>query len=193
MSLYGKHVLPWLIDVVGKEKSAADLRKRLIPSARGVVVEIGMGSALNMPFYSARAVTQLFGIDPSAELLSMARPKIEGSPFPIELLHQTADDVPLGDQTVDTVVTTWVMCSIVNLRHVLREMKRVLKRDGQLLFIEHGLSPDPRVQKWQNRIAPIWSRMSGGCCVNKKIDDLICGSGFTLRSSRICTSRALAL
>jgi hypothetical protein len=72
------------------------------------------------------------------------------------------------------------MCSIVNLRQMLREMKRVLKRDGQLLFIEHGLSPDPRVQKWQNRIAPIWSRASGGCCVNKKIDDSICGSGFTL-------------
>src|SRR5260370_30382407 len=105
----------------------------------------------------------------------MARTKIEGSPFPIEWVHQTADEVPLGDQTVDTVVTTWVMCSIVNLRHVLREMKRVLKRDGQLLFIEHGLSPDPRVQKWQNRIAPIWSRVSGGRFVDKKNDHFVFG------------------
>src|SRR5260370_7301697 len=113
MSLYGKHVLHWMIDVVGKEKSAADLRKRLIPSARGVVVEIGMGSALNMPFYSARAVTQLFGIDPSAELLSMARPKLDGSPFPIELLHQTAANVPLATHPVATAATTSALCSTV--------------------------------------------------------------------------------
>lgn len=180
VSFYGRHVLPRVIDLVGREKSAADLRKRMIPSARGVVVELGIGSALNLPFYSATAVTQLYGVDPSAELLSMGRPKIEGSPFPIDLLRQSADHVPLGDQTVDTVVTTWVMCSIVNAASVLGEMKRVLKSEGRLMFIEHGLSPDPRVQKWQNRITPIWSRLGGGCCVNKKIDDLIRGSGFTI-------------
>lgn len=181
MGFYGRHVLPRLIDLVGKERSATELRKQIIPAAEGSVLEVGIGSALNLPFYSPR-VKHLYGLDTSPELLTMTGRKTAAVLFPVELLNQTAEKIPLPDESVDTVVTTWVLCSIRNAVAALKEMKRVLRVNGHLIFVEHGLSPDPRVQAWQNRITPIWRRVAGGCCINKKIDALIGGAGFTITS-----------
>lgn len=180
MGLYSRLILPRVLDCAMKYDELADLRAAAIPGARGVVLEVGIGSGLNLPFYSPTLVTQVYGIDPSTELLAMAQKKIASLPFPVTLMNQSADRIPLGDVSVDTVVVTWSLCSIPNPRITLREMRRVLKPDGRLIFIEHGLSPDARVQSWQNRLTPIWRRLAGGCHLNRKMDELIRSSGFSI-------------
>ena len=185
MGLYSKYVLPRLIDFACRNKDVSELRKQVLPAAKGIVVEVGIGSALNLPYYSPNVV-HLYGIDASPELLQMARRKTEGTPFPVTLLNQTAEKIPLEDRSVDTVVMTWVLCSIADGVTVLREAKRVLKRDGRLIFLEHGLSPEPKIQSWQNRLTPIWKRIGGGCCLNKKIDGLISRGGFAIRELHNC-------
>jgi ubiquinone/menaquinone biosynthesis C-methylase UbiE len=144
---------------------------------------VGIGSGLNLPFYTS-AVTRLCGIDTSDELLAMARQKAASAPFPVELLNRDADHLPLGDASVDTVVVTWSLCSIANAAGALREMRRVLKPTGTLIFVEHGLSPDAGVRKWQNRLTPIWRRFTGGCHLNRKMDELVRDAGFTIADLR---------
>jgi ubiquinone/menaquinone biosynthesis C-methylase UbiE len=179
MGFYAKFILPQLIEKFGKGEEATRLRAMAIPSAMGEVLELGIGSGLNLPFYSSN-VKCLYGVDPSPELLRRARTRAAQVALSVELLNQSAEQIPLKDQSMDTVVSTWVMCSIPDLPSVLREMKRVLKPDGRLIFIEHGLSADSKVQKWQNRLTPIWRRIGGGCTLNKKIDDLIRSAGFQI-------------
>ena len=180
MGLYSRLILPRVLDCAMKYDELTDLRAAVIPGARGVVLEVGIGSGLNLPFYSTTVVTQVYGIDPSADLLAMAQKKIASLPFPVTLMNQSADRIPLGDVSVDTVVVTWSLCSIPNPMTTLQEMRRVLKPDGRLIFIEHGLSPDARVQSWQNRLTPIWRRLAGGCHLNRKMDELIRSSGFSI-------------
>ena len=183
MGIYSRIVLPRLLHCAMKYDELTDLRAAAIPAARGVVLEVGIGSGLNLPFYSPTAVTQVYGIDPSSDLLAMAQKKIIASlPFPVTFMNQPADRIPLGDVSVDTVVVTWSLCSIPNPVITLREMRRVLKPDGRLIFIEHGLSPDARVQSWQNRLTPIWRRLAGGCHLNRKMDELIRSSGFSIET-----------
>ena len=179
MGLYRRFVLPRLIDFAMKDKAAAARRSELIPRATGVVLEVGIGSGLNLPYYSS-AVTHVHGIDASPELLSMARAKIACLRFPVELVCQSAEQLPVDCGSIDTVVTTWTLCSIADPIKALREMKRVLKQGGNLLFIEHGASPDPQVDAWQRRINPIWRMVAGGCNLNRKIDELIRSAGFNI-------------
>ena len=159
------------------------LRARHVPVARGVVLEVGVGSGLNLPFYTD-AVTRFYGIDRSAELLVMARGRAAATPFPAELLLQDAAHLPLADAYVDTVVVTWSLCSIADTTAALGEMRRVLKPGGAVIFIEHGLSPDSGVRKWQNRLTPVWRRLAGGCHLNRKADDLFRAAGFTIEMLR---------
>lgn len=177
MSIYRRFVLPKLIDLAMKDEAATTRRSALIPRATGSVLEVGIGSGLNLPFYST-AVTHLHGVDPSAELLSMARKKLDRVPFPVELTCQSAEQLRLDLASVDTVVTTWTLCSIPDPLQALREMKRVLRPGGRLLFVEHGVSPDPKVQAWQRRLNPFWRRIGGGCNLNRKIDELIRSAGW---------------
>ncbi len=183
MGLYKRFIYPRLIDAAMANKDLSPVRARVIPAARGAVLEIGAGSAMNLPFYTD-AVTRLFALDSSPELLRRAREKAVLAPFPVELLHASAEQLPLPDREVDTVVVTWSLCSIANAEQALSEVNRVLKREGTLIFAEHGLSPDPPVQAWQNRINPLWRRASGGCNVNRPIDDLIRRAGFTIEEVR---------
>ncbi|MGH9320117.1 MAG: class I SAM-dependent methyltransferase [Vicinamibacteria bacterium] len=166
-----------------KNKDAAELRSKVIPAARGVVLEVGVGSGLNIPFYTA-AVSRLYAVDPSMELLNMARQKAGGAPFPIDFLNHTAERMALADRDVDTAVVTWSLCSMADALAALREVKRVLKPDGTLIFVEHGLSPDHSVQAWQNRINPIWRRVAGGCNLNRRIDHVIRSAGFAIGELR---------
>jgi SAM-dependent methyltransferase len=179
MSLYSRHILPRIIDWFMRNEEASRLRARSVPAARGVVLEIGFGSGLNLPFYTS-AVTKIYGVDPSAELLAMARARIADVPFPVELLNQPAERIPLPDRSVDTGVVTWSLCSIANPEAALEEMRRVLRPDGSLIFVEHGLSPDAKVRAWQNRLNPFWRRLAGGCHLNRKVDDLIRAGGFSI-------------
>jgi ubiquinone/menaquinone biosynthesis C-methylase UbiE len=151
----------------------------MIPRARGVVLEVGVGSGLNLPFYTS-AVTRLYGVDTSAELLVMARANETRASFPVELRQLPAERISLETATIDTVVSTWTLCSIADPTAALREMRRVLKPGGTLLFVEHGLSPDARVRAWQDRLTPVWRALAGGCHLNRKIDQLIQAAGFAI-------------
>lgn len=183
MNFYNRYVLPRLIQFAMSSPDAARLRTAHVPSARGDVLEVGIGSGLNIPFYTG-AVTKLYGIDPSAELLARAKSVAATAPFPVELLTSTAERIPLPDESVDTVVVTWSLCSIPDAAAALREMRRVLRADGTLIFVEHGLSSDADVRKWQNRLTPFWRPWTGGCHLNKKIDDLVRDAGFTIAELR---------
>ena len=179
MGLYQKFVLPRLIDVAMRNKEVAARRAELIPKASGAVLEIGIGSGLNLPFFPG-TITRLAGVDPSAELLNMARPKLGGVSFPVELFCRSAEDLPFDDRSFDTAVLTWTLCSIPHPQRALAEIKRVLRPDGRLLFVEHGLSTDPKVQVWQHRLTPMWKCIGGRCHLNRKIDDLVRPAGFNI-------------
>lgn len=181
--LYNRYLLPKLINLAMSREHAARLRAAHIPAARGVVLEAGIGSGLNIPFYSS-AVTKLYGIDPSVELLAMAREKVLAAPFPIELITGSAEHVPLLGESIDTVVITWSLCSIGDAPAALGEMRRVLKPGGAFIFVEHGLSTDQHVRKWQNRLTPFWRPWTGGCHLNRKIDDMVRDAGFTITDLR---------
>ena len=176
-SFYAKWILPRLVDVAMRNKEATRYRSQIVPQARGTVLEIGVGSGLNLPFYGA-GVEHIYGLDPSEELLKMARKKARGVTLPVEFLVHSGEEIPLDDGSVDTVVTTWTLCSIPDPVKALKEMTRVLKPGGTLLFAEHGLAPEARVQRWQQRLNPLWNSITGGCNLNRKIDDLVAQAGF---------------
>lgn len=180
MGLYAKHVLPRLIDQAMRKKDATRLRAAWIPQAQGDVLEIGIGSGLNLPFYSTE-VRRVYGVEPSNELQRMARERAAGTGFAVEFLPQSAENpLPLPDGSIDTVVSTWTLCSIPNAIDALRQARRVLKTQGRLIFIEHGRAQDPGVVIWQDRLTPFWKRIGGGCHLNRKIDELIRVAGFQI-------------
>jgi ubiquinone/menaquinone biosynthesis C-methylase UbiE len=179
MSFYSRYLLPRLINYAMTYEEVTRLRRARVPDASGDVLEVGIGSGLNLPFYSG-AVTKLYGVDPSAELLAMAKVNAAGAGFPVELLQQKANGLPLDDDSIDTAVVTWSLCSIDDPAAVLSEMRRVLRPGGAFIFIEHGLSPDIGVRRWQNRLTPVWRRLAGGCHLNRKVDDLLVAAGFDI-------------
>jgi len=178
MGIYNLYILPRLINLAMQSRVVSGERARLVPLASGKVLEVGIGSGLNLPFYSSRNVEKLYGLDPSRELWQLAKKRIAGVSFPVDFLALSGEKIPLEDAVVDTLVTTWTLCSIRDPERALAEMRRVLKPQGQLIFIEHGLAPDPRVMAWQNRLTPIWRRIAGGCHLNRAMDDLIRKAGF---------------
>lgn len=179
MSIYRKWILPRLTDLAMRNKEATRYRSQLVPEACGTVLEIGVGSGLNLPFYGT-AVKRLYALDPSEELLQMARKKARAAPFPVELIAHTGEEIPLDNRSLDVVVTTWTLCTIPDPVKALKEMRRVLKPAGTLLFAEHGLAPDSGVRLWQERLTPLWRKLTGGCNLNRKIDELIRTSGFRI-------------
>lgn len=179
MGIYQDHVLPLLIHLSMRQRNLAAYRARLIPAAQGRVLEIGIGSGLNLPYYRT-TVEQIIGLDPSPKLLAMARETARRNSIPLELIENSAEAIPLYNRSIDTVVTTWTMCSIPDVQHALGEMRRILKPGGRLLFVEHGRSPDPGVRRWQDRLTPVWRRISGGCHLNRAIGELIEGAGFRI-------------
>lgn len=177
MSLYSRVILPRLIDLVMSNKADAAERAKLVPLASGTVLEVGIGSALNVPHYQ-REVRALVGVDPSLELWHLGRRRLGAPPFPITYLAGSAERLPVADNCIDTVVSTWTLCSIPDIRAALREMRRVVKPGGRFIFIEHGRAPDARVRAWQDRLTPLWARVAGGCHLNRPIDTLIEEAGF---------------
>lgn len=177
MSIYERWVLPPLLDLVMRQRQIEKYRRELIPTARGRVLEVGIGSGLNLPLY-ATGVNMVVGLDPSERLLSMARRRAAKANLAVDLMRGSATAIPLDNDSVDMVVMTWTLCSISDPVAAVREMRRVLKPSGALLFVEHGLSPEPGVARWQHRLTPIWRHISGGCHLDRKVDDLIRAGGF---------------
>ena len=179
MGFYSKYVLPTLTDLAMRSHTLRPERARWVPLAKGVVLEIGVGSGLNLPMYG-REVRKLYALDPSERLLRMARSQAARVSFPVEFLFRPAEAVPLGEASVDYVVTTWTLCTIPDPVAALQEMRRVLRPEGRLIFVEHGRSPDPAVVRWQDRLTPLWRRVAGGCHLNRPIDQLLALGGFEI-------------
>jgi ubiquinone/menaquinone biosynthesis C-methylase UbiE len=179
MSFYQRHIVPHLVNLAMRNTQLLPYRERLLAKASGRVLEVGVGSGVNLPLYPQSA-TGIVGLDPSPKLLAMAREKT--ARVPVSTLDGIAESIPLEDDSFDTVVMTWTLCSIPDAMAALREMRRVLKPTGQLLFLEHGLAPDPGVRKWQHRLTPWWKRFTGGCHLNRPISEFIENAGFEIAS-----------
>ncbi|HET7319643.1 MAG TPA: class I SAM-dependent methyltransferase [Nitrospirota bacterium] len=156
-------------------------RAKVVPFALGSVLEVGFGSGLNLPFYDKTKVQHVWALDPSREMWALANKRVRGSDLPIEFLNATAEEIPLPNRSVDTVLVTFTLCTLPDVQRALREMARVLKPGGELVFCEHGLAPDENVRRWQNRLNPIWKFFGGGCNLNRHIPSLLEQGGFRLR------------
>jgi ubiquinone/menaquinone biosynthesis C-methylase UbiE len=183
MGFYAERVLPHLLNLAMRNRELAAYRRRVVPAARGRVLEIGIGPGLNLPFYYSE-VKEVIGLDPSAPLLDMAGKQARAGHMPITMLQGSAEAIPLEDASVDTVLTTWTLCSIPDACAALAEMRRVLKPTGELVFVEHGKAPEASVARWQDRLTPLWRPIAGGCHLNRPIAALIKDAGFTLSDLR---------
>lgn len=179
MGFYRNVIVPRLCDLAMRNEKLRPIRQRVIGNAEGRVVEIGAGSGLNLALYGA-GTREIIALDPDPKLTAMAKWHAKDASRPITFLDASAEQIPLDTASVDTVVTTWTLCTIPDAHRALKEMRRVLKPSGRLLFVEHGLSPENGVQKWQNRLDPFWSKVSGGCHLNRPISALIEGAGFKI-------------
>jgi ubiquinone/menaquinone biosynthesis C-methylase UbiE len=179
MGFYSDVILPRLCDFAMRNRQLAPIRERVIGAAEGKVLEIGVGSGLNLPFYRPE-VAEVLALEPAAKLLTMAQSAPRGTIVPVSFLEASAEAIPLEDRCVDTIVTTWTLCSIPQATTALAEMRRVLRPGGRLLFVEHGLAPDESVRRWQDRLTPAWRRFSGGCHLNRPIGAMIEAAGFNI-------------
>ena len=179
MGLYDRFILPQVIELAMRQKNFAPFRERVVGAARGRVLEIGIGSGLNLASYRSGA-EGVYGVDPSTELLAKASQRIDAARVLVKLVEGSAEKLPFDDRCFDTVVMTFTLCSIPDAALAVREMRRVLRPEGELRFVEHGQAPDPAVVRWQHRLTPVWKRLGGGCHLNRKIDDLIKAGGFRI-------------
>jgi SAM-dependent methyltransferase len=177
---YSRRLLPALIDWSCGMPVVTAERRKVVPEAAGRVLDVGIGSGRNLPLYHPARVTSLVGLDPSAELLAYTRERARGMPFPVELLAQRAEDMDLPAQSFDTAVVTYTLCSIDGAREALEQLRRVLKPSGRVLFCEHGAAPEPSVRRWQQRLAPAWKRLAGGCDLLVDAPALLSGAGFRI-------------
>ena len=182
MGLYNKYILPKFINCACGSKPINYQRQKVVPLAKGKVLDIGIGSGLNIPFYNSDKIDKVIGIDPSHELIDLAKDFINNSQTSIELVIGSAESIPYPDNFFDTVLVTYAMCTIPNVVTANKEMWRVLKDDGRLIFCEHGLAPDKKISKWQNRIDPFWGKIAGGCHLNRDIQKLITDAGFSFET-----------
>ena len=176
--LYGKYVFPYILDWTLRGEVFAEQRKRLLAEAAGEVIEIGFGTGLNLPYYG-QEVTRLTAVEPVPMLPRRVQRRIDSAPFPVERITAQAESVPLADASCDCAVTTWTLCSVRVVSAVLAELRRVLRPGGKLLFLEHGLSDDPRVAAWQRRLTPLSRVLGCGCHLDRPIARLIEASELT--------------
>lgn len=181
MRFYEERILPHLVDKACGLDQVRHLRGQIVPLAHGRVLEVGMGSGLNLEFYDGGQVEMVYGLEPSEGMRRKAFPNIDRSPVAVEWLNLPGEQIPLPDESIDTVLLTFTLCTIPDWRKALEQMKRVLKPGGELLFLEHGEAPHETTRKWQHRITPVWKKLAGGCHLNRHIADLITHAGFEIR------------
>jgi ubiquinone/menaquinone biosynthesis C-methylase UbiE len=182
MGWYDERVLPHLINLACAAKPSSKQREKIVPHAEGDVLEIGFGSGLNLPYYNKDKVRKVFGLEPSAGMRKLAGGRITEAPVEVELIDLPGEQIPLDDNSVDTVLMTYTLCTIPDVIEALDGMRRVLKPGGKLLFCEHGKAPDESVLRWQNRLNPAWGKIGGGCNINRDIPALIGQGGFRITS-----------
>ncbi len=179
MNLYEKYLIPRLVNCICGMKPMTKQREKIIHEAKGVVLEIGIGSGHNLPFYHKSKVKYLIGVDPTPHKSALGE-RLDMLGVEYKMLFESAETLSVDNDSIDTIVTTYTMCTIPRIDQTVQEFKRVLNRGGSVIFIEHGLSPDKNIQKTQNRINPIWKRISGGCHLNRDIPQIFSRNGFTI-------------
>jgi ubiquinone/menaquinone biosynthesis C-methylase UbiE len=177
-SWYDRHLLPHLVDFACGMQPVRRQREMIVPLAHGRVLEVGIGTGLNMPFYDPSRVRYIVGVDPALQMHRLALKRIARAGLDVELVGISAETLPLEDESIDTVVTTYTLCTIPDPVAALREMRRVLAPGGRLLFCEHGRAPDESVRRWQARLTPHWQKIAGGCHLDRDIPALLEGAGF---------------
>lgn len=180
MGFYEKHILPHFINCACSTRPMMKQREKVVPLASGTVLEIGIGTGLNLPYYDTDKVTRVIGLDPSARSWALAAERARTVPFEVEFIGLPGEEIPLENNTVDTVLVTYSLCTIPEPVSALAGMRRVLRPGGQLLFCEHGLAPDASVARWQARINPIWRPIAGGCHLDRDIPALLSEGGFVV-------------
>ena len=176
MNWYDRVVLPRMLNALMKSPEMTQIRATQVPKACGRVLEVGVGSGLNLPFYEPG--TQVFAVDPSEELQVYARQVAQANGTDVIFAAQSGEAIPADNNSFDTAVITWTLCTIPDAGKALEEVRRVLKPQGRLVFAEHGVSPEPGVAKWQNRINPVWRSLAGGCNLNRSPEQLLGQAGF---------------
>ena len=175
---YERHVLPYVIDIACGVKPVRRQREKVVPLAEGCVLEVGIGTGLNLAHYDKARVRRIVGLDPALEMHRLARKRMKNAGLTVELVGLSAEGMPFEDAEFDTVLITYTLCSIPDPAAALREMRRVLKPGGKLVFCEHGISPDASVRRWQDRLTPMWSKIGGGCHLNRDIPGLLTEAGL---------------
>ena len=181
-NFYDRNILPRLCNCCCSIGPIEKQRKKIVPSAKGVVLEIGIGTGLNLPFYNKNNVTKIIGLDPSEHLTDVAKVVAEEVDVNLELIHSGAEKINLGDNSVDTVLITYTLCTIPDIKSSISEIKRVLKNNGDFIFCEHGKSPDRCIANIQSFINPIWGIIFGGCNINRDIPKIIHDADFKIDS-----------
>ncbi|MEL7143244.1 MAG: class I SAM-dependent methyltransferase [Cyanobacteria bacterium J06643_4] len=176
MGLYSQLIFPRLLELTMASDSMTDYRKQLLREVSGDVLEIGFGTGLNLPHYS-QAVTSLTTVEPNEGMSAIAQKRIDASPIPVTNKVLSGENLPMADASFDNVVCTWTLCSIPNVEKALSEAYRVLRPGGRFYFIEHGLSNEPGIQTWQNRLTPVQKIVADGCHINRPINELV-GAAF---------------
>ena len=180
MGLYDRYCLPHMLNLACNLEAFQQQRKKVVPLATGRVLEVGMGSGLNIPYYNTENVEFVWGLEPSIGMKKKAKPNLQKAGVPVHWLGAPGEEIPLEDKSADTILLTYTLCTIPGWQNALAEMRRVLKPNGKLVFCEHGESPDEDIRKWQERVNPFWKRIAGGCNLNRPIPSCIEGSGFEI-------------
>jgi len=181
MGLYENYVLPHMIELACGAEPISRQRQKVVPQAEGRVLEVGMGSGHNIPFYDPARVEHVWGLEPSEGMRRKARKRLSEASVEVEWLSLPGEEIPLDDDSADTVLLTYTLCTIPDFRTALAQMRRVLKPSGRLLFSEHGAAPDDGIRKWQDRINPIWKKVAGGCNINRDVPGALEEAGFEVR------------
>ena len=180
MSWYEDKILPRLTDFSCSTKPTRKQRAKIVPLATGDVLEIGIGSGLNLPYYDSQKVRKIWGLEPSKGMRRLATKNLEGIKLDLEFIDLPGEEIPLESNSVDTVLVTYTLCTIPDVATALEGMRRVLKPEGRLLFCEHGSAPDANVRRWQNRLNAGWRKIAGGCNMNRDVPAMINAAGFNI-------------